>query len=334
MLAAAHDKGIVHRDLKPDNLFLTRTGQVKVLDFGIARLREGAESAHRTRTGTSMGTPAFMPPEQALGNWDQVDARTDLWAVGATLWNLLTNRTVHEADTVNKLLLAAMTQHVAPIRTVRSDTPEWLAAVIDRALCFDAKDRWQTARDFRQALQAGPVSTAAATPPTSLPSGPQHSAPVQPPAPTAAAPIDARIPVGGAQTASPVSSDREPLIVRRRGALSRRLGVAIGVGSSSAIGIVAIAVLLLGKEHQAAPFSPLSHSASAASTTPTHRAEPHPDASAQPAATQSSAPISLVPPNSASSKPPSGKTTDRRIPPKTDPTVPPTAKTGDPLEKY
>src|SRR5262249_33727801 len=109
VLASAHEKGIVHRDLKPENLFLTRRGEVKVLDFGIARLREMANTNNATRTGTAMGTPTFMPPEQALGNWNSVDGRTDLWAIGATAFTLLTGRLVHNAENVNKLLLAAMT---------------------------------------------------------------------------------------------------------------------------------------------------------------------------------------------------------------------------------
>ncbi len=78
VLAAAHANGIVHRDIKPENLFLVRDGALKVLDFGIARLKQGDGSVRATRTGDAMGTPAFMPPEQALGNWSEVDGRTDL----------------------------------------------------------------------------------------------------------------------------------------------------------------------------------------------------------------------------------------------------------------
>ncbi|MGH7298313.1 MAG: serine/threonine-protein kinase, partial [Polyangiaceae bacterium] len=89
VLAAASDKNVVHRDIKPPNLFLTRTGHVKVLDFGVARMRQtGGEVA--THSGLAMGTPAFMAPEQALGRSDEIDGLTDLWGLGATMFALLT----------------------------------------------------------------------------------------------------------------------------------------------------------------------------------------------------------------------------------------------------
>src|SRR5450432_620380 len=97
VLAAAHKRGLVHRDIKPGNLMLTQDGQVKVLDFGIARLRD-MTNAQATQTGMVMGTPAFMAPEHALAKTDEIDAQTDLWAVGATLLTLATGRLVHEAD--------------------------------------------------------------------------------------------------------------------------------------------------------------------------------------------------------------------------------------------
>ena len=102
VLSAAHGKGIVHRDIKPDNVFLTREGSLKLLDFGIARLA-GATSGKQTAEGSAFGTPAFMAPEQALGRVREIDARTDLWAVGATMFSLLSGREVPHADTVPAL---------------------------------------------------------------------------------------------------------------------------------------------------------------------------------------------------------------------------------------
>lgn len=154
VLAAAHDKGIVHRDLKPGNVFLSRDGNVKVLDFGIARLRETSSTAtHATMGGAILGTPAFMPPEQARGRWEEVDARSDLWAMGATLFMLLTNRSVREdAGTVNEALSEAISRPVPPIQGIIPELPAPIAAVIDRSLLFDKSARWASARDMRRAL--------------------------------------------------------------------------------------------------------------------------------------------------------------------------------------
>ncbi|WP_437285104.1 protein kinase domain-containing protein [Sorangium sp. So ce406] len=154
VLAVAHERGIVHRDLKPDNLFLTRQGQLKVLDFGIARLRElSSPSNASTRAGTMMGTPQFMPPEQAKGQWDKVDARTDLWAVGSTMFQLLSGRYVHEAETLPLLLLAAMTQPAPPVASILPALPPPVAGVIDVALAFEPDRRWPNAHAMQRALR-------------------------------------------------------------------------------------------------------------------------------------------------------------------------------------
>jgi serine/threonine-protein kinase len=166
VLAAAHAQGIVHRDIKPENLFLTRQGQLKVLDFGIARLREmGGGSAHATRDGSLMGTPAFMPPEQALGEWSSVDARSDLWAVGATLFCMLSGRPVHIGETVNKVLLSAMSHRAPSLATVLPQVPEAVATVIDRALMRDPDQRWPDAHAMQAALRAARAVTLRMHPP-------------------------------------------------------------------------------------------------------------------------------------------------------------------------
>jgi serine/threonine protein kinase len=159
VLAAAHEKGIVHRDLKPENLFLTSEGRLKVLDFGIARLRElSAQTGAGTRAGSVLGTPAFMAPEQALGRWNEVDNRTDIWAVGATAFTMLSGRFVHEAETIQEQLVLSATRPAPPLRHVAPVVPVALAAVVDQALAFQRTDRFSDARVMRGALRQASVS--------------------------------------------------------------------------------------------------------------------------------------------------------------------------------
>ena len=155
VLTAAHEKGIVHRDLKPENLFLTSEGRLKVLDFGIARLRElSVQSASATQNGSVLGTPAFMAPEQALGRWNDVDGRTDIWSVGATAFTLLTGRHVHEASSLQEQLVLSATRRAQPIREVAPHVPEELARVVDQALGFARGERFADARAMRSALRS------------------------------------------------------------------------------------------------------------------------------------------------------------------------------------
>ncbi len=151
VLIAAHARAIVHRDIKPANLFVTRSGGVKVLDFGVARMRDPA-SGLQSQSGLAIGTPAFMAPEQALGS-DAIDGRTDVWAVGATLFTLLSGRPVHDAPPAMSLMWAA-TRPAAPIGSLRADLPAGIVDLVDRALAFDRADRWPTAMAMRDAVRA------------------------------------------------------------------------------------------------------------------------------------------------------------------------------------
>jgi serine/threonine protein kinase len=151
VLAAAHVKGIVHRDIKPANLFLTNDGRLEVLDFGIARLHDDT-STSATQTGAMLGTPAYMAPEQALAEASKVDGQTDLWAVGATLFSLLTGELVHAGENASQLLVNAATKKAREISSVSEEVPKKVASVIDKALAFEKKDRWANAREMREAL--------------------------------------------------------------------------------------------------------------------------------------------------------------------------------------
>jgi serine/threonine-protein kinase len=153
VLAAAHDKRIVHRDVKPDNIFVTNDRSVRLLDFGIARLAEPGRP-RTTQAGTAVGTPPFMPPEQARGHGEALDGRSDVYAVGATMFFLLTGRQVHEAETANEELLLAMTKAAPSLATLEPSCPKEVVELVDRALAFEQADRWQSARDMQAACRS------------------------------------------------------------------------------------------------------------------------------------------------------------------------------------
>jgi len=151
-LSAAHGRGIVHRDLKPENMFLTRDGTVKVLDFGIARVRE-LSTPQTTLAGSAIGTPAFMAPEQARGRWQDVDGRTDLWAVGATLYTLITGKFVHAGENAQETLALAATRPARSIAERRPELHPSLIAFIDQALSYDMAGRFPDAATMQHVLR-------------------------------------------------------------------------------------------------------------------------------------------------------------------------------------
>jgi serine/threonine protein kinase len=190
VLAAAHAKNVVHRDIKPENLFLTKNGVVKVLDFGIARVLEArqARSSTSTRAGMVMGTPAFMAPEQALAHWDKVDGRTDLWAVGATMFTLLVGRHVHEGEGGNEQLIRAATQAPPSIATIARGLPPSVVHIVDRAIAFEQEARWPDASAMQlavhEALETMGGAESLAQSGRRTMSSASLQAPVQPGAPT------------------------------------------------------------------------------------------------------------------------------------------------------
>ena len=153
VLAAAHAKQIVHRDIKPPNLFVERDGTLKVLDFGIARLRDLAGGEQQaTSTGMVLGTPAFMAPEQAMGKTSEIDSAIDQWAAAATLYCLLGGGYVHEGDNAQQVLIRAATKAATPLREVVPSVPGAIASVIDRGLAFEKANRWPSAAAMRDEL--------------------------------------------------------------------------------------------------------------------------------------------------------------------------------------
>jgi eukaryotic-like serine/threonine-protein kinase len=152
VLEAAHQKSVIHRDIKPANLLVLRDGQLKVLDFGIAQLRDPDLGLKSTHNGVVLGTPAFMAPEQALGMPENVDVRTDVWAAGATLFTMLSACFVHRGENARQIMIRAATDPARSIQSIMPEVPAAVAAIVSRALAFERAQRWPSAGAMRDAL--------------------------------------------------------------------------------------------------------------------------------------------------------------------------------------
>jgi serine/threonine-protein kinase len=155
-LAAVHAAGVVHRDVKPHNVFLTDHDGLKLLDFGTARIFnveggvEGNESV--SVEGLVIGTPSFMSPEQACGERDGIDARADVWSLGATLFMTLSGEYVHPGRDAHQRILATATRPARSLATVAPELAVPVIDLVDRALAFDRDRRWPDMAAMQEAL--------------------------------------------------------------------------------------------------------------------------------------------------------------------------------------
>ena len=146
-LSAAHARGVIHRDLKPANVLVDGAGNAYISDFGVAR---SLASQGLTQTGAVVGTPDYLSPEQARG--ETVDARSDLYALGLILYEMLTGRMPFAGATVSEALAQRMVRPPAPVTRHRPDTPPWLARLVDRLLRPQPGHRLQRADDVIRAI--------------------------------------------------------------------------------------------------------------------------------------------------------------------------------------
>jgi serine/threonine-protein kinase len=160
-LGHAHKRGLVHRDVKPNNILITRDGRPLLTDFGIAKAVH--ESQGLTRTGTSIGTPEYMAPEQIQGQ--KVDGRTDIYALGVVLYEMLVGWAPFSATTPVAALYKQVNEPPPPLRQANINVPDWLESVTNKALAKRPQDRYKTGAEFAAALRQRQVPVQASTAP-------------------------------------------------------------------------------------------------------------------------------------------------------------------------
>lgn len=146
----AHANGLVHRDVKPENVMIDEGGNCRLTDFGVAKIVEAPQRL--TRDGTSVGTPAYMSPEQIRGK--EIDGRSDIYSLGVMLYEMVTGRPPFEATTTIEIMIKHMREPLPPPRTIKPDLPEALEQVIIKALAKEPAERYTTAAEMVQALRA------------------------------------------------------------------------------------------------------------------------------------------------------------------------------------
>ena len=148
-LQAAHEQGITHRDVKSANIMLTRAAQVKIMDFGLAHV---GDRSQLTKTGSTLGTPAYMSPEQALG--ESADRRSDIWSLGVVIYEMVTGRLPFQGERQEAVLYAIGNEDPEPITALRAGLPMELERIVGKTLAKETEDRYQYVEEMVVDLRA------------------------------------------------------------------------------------------------------------------------------------------------------------------------------------
>jgi serine/threonine protein kinase len=338
-LGRAHSLGIVHRDIKPDNIFLCNIdGEtfVKLLDFGVAKVDQGAAMNGATTTGSMMGTPLYMSPEQLLSA-RTVNFKSDLWSLAVVAYFALTGRVPFMGETIGSLSVAVHTGIFAPPTSLRPDLPPSVDAWFARMLKRDPNERYGSAKEMAEAFEQAAMTTstrnlmsaiplnvplAALPPPNSVPSV------NYPPALSQSAPSSTIDPAGLIAMPQPTFSGTASDAGRRNAATKKQLVVAAALSGGLVLTVGIIAVVMssgssdaTGKPEAASqPDKPVVQAVSALPTPTTPVVVPASTTTAEAPGASASAAT-----KSAPDKPTAEKTSRVVTPP---PTTPPTTKTG------
>ena len=257
-LAKAHESGVVHRDIKPANLFLHDGGDngevvVKILDFGIAKVlmdvMQRSEEGGLTRTGSMLGSPHYMSPEQAQG-LRSIDHRSDIWSLGVVLYKMLCGQTPHaHLSTLGQVILAICSQQARPVQELAPWIPPDIARIVHRALQPDPNQRFQTAHEMYAALQA---VFPTATPFRRVDIQPLSNSQRLRIAPSVGA-FRADVPTNGTQHGMTATSTATPHIAPAKS--SSLLIGAIAAGVMAAIGLAGIGAVVFRKHPPPAPIT-------------------------------------------------------------------------------